>query len=125
MAEADGLKALVADLARIPASHRRQVLGALTPVERAAIERLLGQDAVDEAPPAAMSFETCFSPWLVPRLKEAEAGKGAMTPATRHVLLRAAREAMNKSPIATRAAAGQPSLFQIVFGALRWRRAAV
>jgi hypothetical protein len=124
MVEADTLELLTADLERLPATHRRQVLAALTPVERNRLERLLEPAAaeVESHPPAI--FEACFSPWLAARLKEAEAGKGAMTAAVRQQLLRAAHEAIAEAPAAVHPVAGSRSLLQILLTALGPRKAA-
>lgn len=129
MSAPDEFAAIAAALAALPGRDRRAVLKALAPEERARLAVLLepAQPKSASETDAGEGLER-FSPWLVHRLREAQAGPAeggsAMTPATRRLLLRAANESG-----ASRAQPGRParssSLIEAI-GALlaprRWAR---
>lgn len=116
MAETETPEALAADLERMPAAHRRQILAMLTSAERERLDLLLKPEAADSALP---DLEAHFSPWLGARLKEAGVGDGAMTAATRQLLLCSARELIEAGQGTKRNPGDRRSLLQILHGALK------
>lgn len=101
MMAADSLIALAAELDAMPSAARRAILRALTPSERAALDRRLAAEtdaAVAYAPPEAASE---YSAWIAERIDIARtatghAVAGNMTSAARQALLQAVGAGSNR-----------------------------
>lgn len=125
MVEADTLEAIAADLRELAPRHRRAVLDALSAAERRRIAALLETPPAPEPAPAMAAVQ--FSPWLQARLALARDGAGErMTPAARHLLVRAAQDAIdgNLPPATAAPARAERSLLGALADALLPRRAA-
>lgn len=125
MSAPDDAASLAADLAALPPGQRRDVLRALKPFERARVESLLREARTAPAGPASgESGEPDCSPWLARRLSEARQGgdTGALTPAARELLLKAAADAAAADPDGDRPRPPQRSLATAVLGRLDPRR---
>lgn len=82
----DRASGLADELHALPVRDRRAILAALSPFERAQLERLL--DGAPPPPPAPPVSP--YSPWLAERIAEAAAGAGPLTPAVRRLVAEAA-----------------------------------
>lgn len=97
----DAAADLAADLRRLHANQRRQVLASLSPAEQARVSALLNPAAPSPPEPPQATAAPAFgrySPWLARQLQELQGGSTGleagwtMTPAARRLLLQLVAE---------------------------------